>query len=280
MFRIRLTLFAVLSIALICMITPPAPAAPSSAPEYVALGDSRAAAPTRTSARQPDGCGRTRDGYPTHVAAQLGVTYTSVACVNAYTSDVTTTPQLTLFGPRPVQINALSGSTRLVTVSIGGNDLRWWSLVSSCFTRTFGKDAGCRHDRTVARRIDSGLLAVAPKIAAALNTIASHAPNARVVLVGHGGYFGSTGCPGQANISNADAAYLQTFFERFDAILRTAAVTRTMTFVDVASAAVGHDACAGTARWFEGNDSQSQTQPRHPTPLGSRTIANLIARAL
>lgn len=113
-----------------------------------------------------------------------------------------------------------------------------------------------------------------------LSTIAARAPLARVVLVGHGGYYGRTGCPGQANISNADAAYLQTFFKRFDAILRTAAVTRAMTFVDVASAAVGHDACAGTARWFEGNASQSQTQPRHPTPLGSRAIANLIALAL
>ncbi|UCZ89437.1 hypothetical protein WDY80_05020 [Gordonia hongkongensis] len=122
----------------------------------------------------------------------------------------------------------------------------------------------------MARRIDSGLSAVAPKIGTTLDKIASSAPNARVVLVGHGGYYGRTGCPGQANMSNADAAYLQTFFQRFDTILRTAAVTRSMTFVDVASAAVGHDACAGAARWFEGNFSQSQTQPRHPTPLGSR----------
>ncbi len=86
MVRIRLAFIAALTIALCWAIAPPAPAAPS-APEYVALGDSRAAAPTRTSARQPDGCGRTPDGYPTHVAAQLGVTYKSVACVNALASD-------------------------------------------------------------------------------------------------------------------------------------------------------------------------------------------------
>ncbi|EON31187.1 secreted hydrolase [Gordonia terrae C-6] len=279
MTRSRLAVIAILTIALGCIVAPLAPAAPS-APEYVALGDSRAAAPTRTSARQPDGCGRTPDGYPTHVAAQLGVPYKSVACVNAYTRDVTTNPQLTLFGLRPVQVSALSTSTRLVTLSIGGNDLQWWSLISSCFTRAFGRDAGCRNDRSVARRIDSGLTAVAPKIGATLNTIASRAPNARVILVGHGGYYGRTGCPGQANISNADAAFVMAFFERFDAILRSAAVTRSMTFVDVASAAVGHDACSGAARWFEGNTSQSQTQPRHPTPLGSRAIANLILNAL
>ncbi len=210
----------------------------------------------------PDGCGRPPDGYPTRVAARLGVTYNSVACVSAYTRDVTTSPQLTLSEALPVQVSALSRSTRLVTLSIGGNDLQWWSLISSCFTRTFGQDARCRHDRIVSRRIDSGLSAVAPKIGAVLNTVATRAPNARVVLVGHGGYYGRTGCPGQANISNADAAYLQTFFQRFDTILRTAAVTRSMTFVDVASAAVGHDACAGAARWFEGNSSHSQTRPR------------------
>ncbi|MCX2755499.1 SGNH/GDSL hydrolase family protein [Gordonia sp. 4N] len=279
MIRTRLAVVAILVSALSCIVAPPASAVPS-APEYVALGDSRAAAPTRTSARVPDGCGRTTDGYPTHVAARLGVTYKSVACVNAYTYSVTSNRQLTLFGFRPVQTDALSRSTRLVTLSIGGNDLQWWSLISACFTRTFGQDARCRHDRVMARRIDSGLSAVAPKIGTTLDRIASRAPNARVVLVGHGGYYGRTGCPGQANISNADAVYLQTFFQRFDAILRTAAVTRSMTFVDVASAAVGHDACAGPARWFEGNASQSQTQPRHPTPLGSRAIAALITRAL
>ena len=244
------------------------------------LGDSRAAAPTVTSAQQPDGCGRTRDAYPNHLAAALRMSYTSVACIGATTADVASNRQATSFGPRPVQINALSTSTRLVTLSVGGNDLRWWSIVSSCFTPTFGQDARCRHDRTMADRMTSSLTAVAPKIGATLNAIALRAPLARVVLVGHGGYYGRTGCPGQANISNADAVYLQTFFKRFDAILRTAAETRRMTFVDVASAAVGHNACAGAARWFEGNTSQSQTQPRHPTPLGSKAIANVIARAL
>lgn len=279
MTRFRLALVAVLAIAISCVSVPSVLAAPV-APAYVALGDSRAAAPTLTSAQHPDGCGRTRDAYPTHLASQLRMSYTSVACVNATTADVTTRRQTTSFGARPVQINALSWSTRLVTLSIGGNDLRWWSIVSSCFTPRFGQDARCRQDRVMADRMTSALTAVAPKIGATLSTIAARAPLARVVLVGHAGYYGRTGCPGQANISNADAAYLQSFFKRFDAILRTAAVTRSMTFVDVASAAVGHDACAGAARWFEGNASQSQTQPRHPTPLGSRAIANLIARSL
>ncbi|MBN0975435.1 MULTISPECIES: SGNH/GDSL hydrolase family protein [unclassified Gordonia (in: high G+C Gram-positive bacteria)] len=279
MTRFRLALVAVLAIAISCVSVPSVLAAPA-APAYVALGDSRAAAPTLTSAQHPDGCGRTRDAYPTHLASQLRMSYTSVACVNATTADVTTRRQTTSFGARPVQIDALSWSTRLVTLSIGGNDLRWWSIVSSCFTPRFGQDARCRQDRVMADRMTSALTAVAPKIGATLSLIRARAPLARVVLVGHGGYYGRTGCPGQANISNADAAYLQTFFKRFDAILRTAAVTRSMTFVDVASAAVGHDACAGAARWFEGNASQSQTQPRHPTPLGSRAIANLIVRAL
>ena len=279
MTRIRLAVVAVLAIAISCLSVPSALAVPA-APAYVALGDSRAAAPTLTSAQQPDGCGRTADAYPTRLASQLRMSSTSVACIGATTADVTTNRQTTSFGPRPVQINALSWSTRVVTLSIGGDDLRWWSIVSSCFTPRFGQDARCRHDRAMADRMTTALTAVAPKIGETLNTIRVRAPQARVVLVGHGGYYGRTGCPGQANISNADAVYLQEFFRRFDAILRTAAVTRSMTFVDVAAASVGHDACAGPARWFEGNASQSQTQPRHPTPLGSKAIANLIARAL
>ncbi|WNO25745.1 esterase [Gordonia phage Goib] len=277
--RIRVALIAALTLTIGAAIAAPATAAPA-APEYVALGDSRAAAPTKLATLRPDGCGRAHDAYPTRVAALLDVTSKSVACVNASTANVATTPQLTLYGFRAVQTDALSRSTRLVTLSIGGNDLGWWSLISSCFTRTYGPDAGCRNDPAVAKRIDAGLSGLAPKLDRTLARIATRAPNARIVLVGHGGYYGPTGCPGQANISNADAAYVLRFFERFNATLRNAAEARSATFVDVAGPAAGHDACAGPARWFEGNASPSQSQPRHPTPLGSRAIADLIVAAL
>lgn len=105
-------------------------------------------------------------------------------------------------------------------------------------------------------------------------------PNARVALVGHGGDFGPTGCPGRAIISNADVAFVLQFFERFNEVLRSTATARAVTFVDVVGPAIGHDASAGEARWFEGNESQSPIQPRHPTPLGSRAMADLIVPAL
>lgn len=279
MTRVRITTLAALVCLLSTVLAVPATATPSG-PEYVALGDSNAAAPTNGSSLRPDGCGRTDDGYPVHVAARLGLSLRSVACVNATTANVTTTPQLTLYGPRLVQTHALSRSTRLVTLSIGGIDLQWWSLVSSCFTREFGRDARCRDNASVTRRINSGLASLAPKIDATLTRIGQRAPNARVVLVGHGGYYGQTGCPGQANISTADAAFVLRFFERFNAVLRHSARAHSVVFVDVAGPAAGHDACAGSARWFEGNISRSATQVRHPTPLGSKAIADLVVAAL
>ncbi|WP_349291723.1 SGNH/GDSL hydrolase family protein [Gordonia sp. ALPHA1B1] len=279
MSRVRAATFAALVCLLSTVLAVPATATPSG-PEYVALGDSRAAAPTNGSSLRPDGCGRTDDGYPVHVAARLGLSLRSVACVNATTANVTTTPQLTLYGPRPVQTRVLSRSTKLVTLSIGGIDLQWWSLVSSCFTRKFGRDARCRDNASVTRRINSGLASLAPKIDATLTRIGQRAPNARVVLVGHGGYYGQTGCPGQANISTADAAFVLRFFERFNAVLRHSARAHSVVFVDVAGPAAGHDACAGSARWFEGNISRSATQVRHPTPLGSKAIADLVVAAL
>lgn len=279
MSRVRAATLAALICLLSTVLAVPATATPSG-PEYVALGDSRAAAPTNGSTLRPDGCGRTPDGYPVHVAARLGLSLRSVACVNATTANVTTTPQLTLYGPRPVQTRVLSRSTKLVTLSIGGIDLQWWSLVSSCFTRKFGHDARCRDNASVTRRMDSGLNRLAPRIDATLTQIGRRAPNARVVLVGHGGYYGPTGCPEQANISTADAAFVLRFFERFNAVLRDSARARSATFVDVAGPAAGHDACAGSARWFEGNISRSATQVRHPTPLGSKAIADLVVAAL
>lgn len=259
-----------------------ADAAPDSAVRYVALGDSRATGSPQDLLSIRDGCFRTSDAYPQIVADTLSAaSYVSRACAGAKTENITTTPQFTVTGPQPPQIGALRPDTTLVTVSIGGNDIAWSSLVEPCYTPAPGFDAKCRSDATTARRMNDALTVLGPKVSATLAAIAAKSPSATVLLVGHGGIFGDRGCWPYVPTSDADAAFVVQFFVRMNGVLADAARANGARFVDVAAAAVGHDACAGSdRRWFEGLVPRSFTMPLHPTHEGHGAMASLVVAAL
>ena len=255
-----------------------ADAAPDSAIRYVALGDSRATGSLLDPLSIRDGCFRTADAYPQIVADTLHAeSYVSRACAGAKTENVTEKPQFTITGPQPPQIGALRPDTTFVTVSIGGNDIAWSSLVEPCYTLAPGLDANCRSDATTARRMNDALTVLGPKVSATMAAITEKAPAAAVLLVGHGGIFGDRGCWPYIPTSDADAAFVVRFFVRMNNVLADAARRNGAYFVDVAAAAVGHDACAGSdLRWFEGLVPQSFTMPLHPTHEGLRAMASLV----
>lgn len=256
-------------------------AEPSPPLNYVALGDSRAAAPTYTSVLTGDGCGQTASSYPRVLAAKLGAQLIDKACTAAKTDNILTTPQRTLLASVPVQIDAVESNTDLVTVSIGGNDIGWSQFVDKCISKLPGIDRKCRDDQTLQPAITSALTSLQPKVEDVLEAIKARAPHAKVVLVGHGGLYDTTGCAFQANYSNADGPVITGFFAQFNDALRTAADAQGVTFIDVDTPAQnGHDVCSGSERWFNGDAPASLYQTRHPTPLGSKAMADLIYSAL
>ena len=254
---------------------------PDSTIRYVAMGDSRAAGPYLAPILLHDGCFRSVEGYPGVVAGALhAASFTNVACSGATTENLTTASQSTATGAVRPQIDALRPDTTLVTVSIGGNDIAWQSLVAPCYTTVPGTDAHCRTDPETLSRMNSALTALEPKVSAALAAIEQRAPTARVLLVGHGGIFGAHGCWPNIPISDADAAWISGFFARMNQILAAAATATGARFVDVATAAIGHDACAGPdQRWFEGLLPQSFAESLHPTTAGMRAIAARVLTA-
>ncbi|GAA2053128.1 SGNH/GDSL hydrolase family protein [Williamsia deligens] len=263
-----------------------APAAADTAPvRYVALGDSRAAAPSLTSFFEGSGCARSHQGYPYRVRAALHpASFTDATCIAATTDDVVSHGQQTLLPvpktQRP-QIDALRPDTTLVTLSIGGNDIAWASLLQPCFGLTNLRDSGCRREAGLRTRQNVALTDLLPKVERVLDAIRQRSPRARVVVVGHGGYFGRTGCSPTATVGTADMAFIADFFRRFDGTLAEAARSRAATYVDIAGPAVGHDSCApiGT-RWFAGQFPSGLTPPNHPTPLGSASMGDLVLAAL
>lgn len=245
---------------------------------YVALGDSRAAGPSLDPIAETNGCKRSDLGYPNLVARGVNAaSFLNLSCSGARTENVTNTPQQTSAGAVPPQIDRMPSDTTLVTLSIGGNDIRWPTLISRCYASGPGGDAGCRTDPAITRDAASALADLGPKVWSTLTAIRAKAPYARIVLVGHGGIFGDRGCWPNLPISDADAIWANGFFAVFNGVLATAAATSGAEFVDAAAGTQGHDACAAPdQRWFEGRHAGPSASPLHPNTAGMAHMARRV----
>jgi lysophospholipase L1-like esterase len=100
--------------------------APAPGAKYVALGSSFAAGPGV--ATQLGTCGRSDHNYSHLVAAELGLTLTDVSCGGATIPNIVNSTQR----DAAPQIDAVSRDTALVTVTIGGNDIRFTPSTCAC----------------------------------------------------------------------------------------------------------------------------------------------------
>jgi len=276
---------AVVATAAAVSLALPATAAgdpPNSKVRYVALGDSRAAGPSLDRIAETNGCKRSDLGYPNLVARGVNAaSFLNLSCSAARTENVTNTPQRTAAGAVPPQIDRMPSNTTLVTLSIGGNDIRWTTIISRCYANKPGGDAGCRTDPAVTLGAASALADLGPKVWSTLAAIRAKAPSARIILVGHGGIFGDHGCWPNLPISDADAIWAKGFFAVFNGVLATAAAMSGAEFVDVAAGSQGHDACAAPdQRWFEGRQAGPSASPLHPNAAGMAHMARQVLKVV
>src|SRR6476659_5808907 len=120
----RLTAYAAGLVALLTStpLAPALPAAHAATPSYVALGDSYSSGVgTRTYIDDGTSCQRSVYAYPSLIAAAKGYALNFRACSGAKVADVTST-----------QLSALTASTSYVTISVGGNDAGFTSVITTC----------------------------------------------------------------------------------------------------------------------------------------------------
>jgi lysophospholipase L1-like esterase len=136
-------------------------------PSYIALGDSYSSGegnppfePGTDDEQTPDLCHRSEAAYGPQLSSDLGTgPVVFKACSGAVTSDI--------FGPsalyptEPAQRDWLSSTTRLVTLTIGGNDAGFVSLLEHCVDFPIKHPAfGCSTNRTLAGETDARLAAL------------------------------------------------------------------------------------------------------------------------
>ena len=167
------------------------------ATSYVALGDSYASGVgTREYDQGSGGCQRSPHAYPVLGAARTGDSLTFVACSGATTADVTAN-----------QLSALSGSTGVVTISVGGNDAGFSAVLTECAKPGWASDCDGAIDG--AQGVITGQLP--GRLDALYADIRTRAPVAGVAVVGYPHLFNGEDCnagnvlqPGRAGTPERD----------------------------------------------------------------------------
>jgi lysophospholipase L1-like esterase len=254
------------------------PAAHAAQPlPYAALGDSYSAATgvSPTDSTSPL-CLRSTANYPHVIASRLGAALTDVSCGGAQTKDITAS-QYPGVGP---QLDAVNASTRLVTLTIGGNDENTFiGALLACGTAgvaTAGLGSPCKtlYGSTFDDKIDAS---VYPAVRSALQAVRTKAPQARVAILGYPWIVPAkavSGCFAKLPIATGDVPYLRALQAHLNAVVARAAEETGSTFVDLSAVSDGHDACqASGTRWVEPVLFGSGAAPAHPNALGETKMA-------
>jgi lysophospholipase L1-like esterase len=271
-----------LTAALLAVLPGPASARPR--PDYVALGDSYSAAsgvlPVDLSAFP--GCLRSTRNYPHVIARRTGARLTDVTCGAATTAHFS---QSQYPGVAP-QLDALSASTDLVTMTIGGNDSNVFiGAIASCGSAallTAGTGNPCQ--TLYGSSFEDTIRATTyPSLVASLQAVHARAPHARVLILGYPWITPASGpgCFPVLPIASGDVAYVHSLQATLNDAVRRAAAATGSTYVDVPARSVGHDACQpiGT-RWVEPVVTTTNPVVVHPNALGEKKMARATLKAL
>jgi lysophospholipase L1-like esterase len=253
---------------------------------YVAMGDSYTAAPLRPTERA-QACMRSKRNYPRLVVAQLENTkLVDVSCSGASTISLISTQGFDRDDVvRPPQLDALTRSTDLVTVSIGANDFRLFnSMIYECLDRAKENPDGapCRRFNNQGQRdrLESTIEKIEPRVSSVIAEIKQRAPEARILLVGYPKLLPDTGtCSYRMPLAKEDYAYARHINEVLATGIRDAGISAGAEYIDLYSASEGHDICSSEP-WIAGVHGAQRAMGMHPYPTEQQAVADLILEKL
>jgi len=241
-----------------------APAAHAAPLSYVALGDSYSSGlGTRSYISDGTSCRRSVYSYPALIAAGAGYALTLRACAGATIADV-----------RSSQLGALSGGTNLVTITAGGNDIGWASVLTECALPAWLSNCNAA--------IDTAVAAIRTQLPVALGAlyadIRGRAPSARVVVVGYPRLFNGVDCSWLTFFSGAEMTRLNATADLLDDVTAAAARAAGFSFADPRVAFTGHAVCDRSA-WIN-NLTYPVDESYHPNRSGQSGYASVVAPVL
>lgn len=235
----------------------------SAADRYVALGDSYSSG-TGTRTYTNESCQRSNSAYPALLAAaRPNTALTFVACSGATTADVLAN-----------QISSVTSTTKLVSISIGGNDASFSSVLTECALPAWASD--CASKVSTAQSYIRNTLP--GKLNSVYAQIKSRAPNAKVAVLGYPRIFNGEDCNAATFFSPDDESRLNATADLMRDTVRTRAQAYGFSFGDVIPKFVGHAVCDSPA-WLNGF-SNPIGESYHPNVTGHKSGYLPVARAI
>jgi lysophospholipase L1-like esterase len=236
-----------------------ASATPRRAVVYDALGDSYASGygvPPYSAQ-----CGRSDAAYAVQVDGREKLSLDDfVACAGATTRTLVSGHQL----------DALDADTDLVTLTIGGNDIRWGNTVAACLA---GNDQQCAGSIALTRA------AITNALPGLLDTVyaqvAAAAPHAHVLVTGYPRLF-TPEAGALAGASPAEQQALNDGADLLNGVIAAAAHRHGFGFVDVTKRFVDHGVNAADP-WITG---PLDPAPFHPNAGGYRAYTAAVTAAI
>ena len=201
--------------------------------------------------RSSGSCDRSTNAYSAlWASAHSPAAYTSVACSGATTGTVNST-----------QLSALSSTTTLVSITIGGNDVGFSNIMETCALQgTTACVAAVQSAETYAQSTLPGLLNTT------YNNIRSHAPNAKVVVVDYPVFYQlGTFCIG---LARRPTQKIDEGINILDGVIKTGRDIARLHLRRRANIFVGHQLCSGGTKWLHALNITDITESYHPTAAG------------
>lgn len=239
-----------------------ASAAVASAEQYVALGDSYSSG-TGTRAYIDSGCQRSASAYPALVDAQRPDTdLVFAACSGATTTSVLSS-----------QVGSLTSDTDVVTITIGGNDAGFSSVITQC---ALPWPWSCTTDLDNAQAFIRTTLP--GRLDAVYAEIARRSPNATVVVLGYPRLFMGVDCNAGTFFSGDELTRMNQTADLLRDVTRARATAAGFTFVDAIPAFTGHAVCS-SSEWLNGL-SNPVGESFHPNRAGHSAGYAPLVRAV
>lgn len=221
---------------------------------YIALGSSFASG--AGIATETTDCRRSDHSYPHLVAASLTLELVDATCAGATTADVV------------AALDAVTAETKLVTLTVGGNDIGYNASADAC-----ARPTTCTVDH-------SAISTLAASLTTLIDAIRGAAPDATIVLVTYPRIVPAEPCAA-LSFATAEATAVADLGVALQYTFLSVADQKKIRIADAYAASAGHGPCAAAdARWIDGATVAEPALPFHPTAAGHAAMSALVLDAL
>jgi lysophospholipase L1-like esterase len=234
-----------------------------TADQYVALGDSYSSGVGTGSYTLDSGCKRGIYAYPYLLAQERAKTSLDfVACSGATTLDVLSN-----------QLSHVTASTKIVTVTVGGNDIGFADLIYQCTL----SDCSAVLDATTASLSDGTL---GSQLDAVYNGTKSRAASgAKIIVLGYPHVFTGQTCFGTLGISTTEEQKANALADALDTLIANHAVADGVSYQSPTGAFTGHAVCSSSP-WLNGLNLANTGESYHPNKAGHSSGYLPLVRAI